>query len=226
MKINKRKLILSVIVLALGMAVYGVQRFLDDREGKSIQIVEETSESTEQVTSLSDRTPIVTEESGTTSASIEATFPVYVCGGIRNPGVYEIHAGMYLYELIELAGGLCDNAAIENIDMVYWIDQAQSIYIPIRETSESSRSWNDFKEVRTSSWNEEQTGSGPDPGLVNINTCGVSELCTLPGIGEKTAEKIIGYRQEHGKFLKKEDLCQVPGIGSGKYSSIEDLICV
>lgn len=63
-------------------------------------------------------------------------------------------------------------------------------------------------------------------GLVNINTASQSELESLPGIGEKTAEKIIDYREENGDFKTKEDLKNVSGIGDAKYSEIEDLITV
>lgn len=63
-------------------------------------------------------------------------------------------------------------------------------------------------------------------GLVNINTASQSELEGLPGIGEKTAEKIIDYREENGDFKTKEDLKNVSGIGDAKYSEIEDLITV
>ena len=35
-------------------------------------------------------------------------------------------------------------------------------------------------------------------GIVDINTAGIDELMTLPGIGQKTAEKIIVKRKELG----------------------------
>ncbi len=37
-------------------------------------------------------------------------------------------------------------------------------------------------------------------GKVNINTAGIEELKSLPGIGEKTAEKIINKRNEYRKL--------------------------
>ena len=51
-------------------------------------------------------------------------------------------------------------------------------------------------------------------GKVDINTAGIEELKSLPGIGEKTAEKIINKRNELGSFNSVEDLMLVPGIGS------------
>ena len=54
----------------------------------------------------------------------------------------------------------------------------------------------------------------------------MDELDTLPGIGEATAQKIIDYRKEKGKFSKIEDLKEVSGIGESKYEKIKDKICV
>ena len=51
-------------------------------------------------------------------------------------------------------------------------------------------------------------------GKVDINTAGIEELKSLPGIGEKTAKKIINKRNELGSFNSVEDLMLVPGIGS------------
>ena len=61
-------------------------------------------------------------------------------------------------------------------------------------------------------------------GLVNINTASLDELTSLPGIGEKLAERIILYRNKHGSFQSEDELLNVEGIGSGKLLDILDLI--
>jgi len=61
---------------------------------------------------------------------------------------------------------------------------------------------------------------------VNLNIAGKSELMKLPGIGEKTAEKIIDYRKQNGKFKRIEDLMEVKGIKIKKFEKIRELIVV
>jgi competence protein ComEA len=61
---------------------------------------------------------------------------------------------------------------------------------------------------------------------VNINTASLDELTSLPGIGPKTAEKIVAWRQENGKFQKPEDLMAVKGIGEKKFARLKNLITV
>ena len=57
-------------------------------------------------------------------------------------------------------------------------------------------------------------------GKININSAGIDELISLPGIGEKTAEKIINKRIELGEFNTLEDIMLVPGIGSKTYEKL------
>lgn len=62
--------------------------------------------------------------------------------------------------------------------------------------------------------------------IVNINTAGLEELMTLPGIGQVRAEAIIAYRQQEGNFEKIEDIMNVKGIKTGVFSKINNRICV
>jgi competence ComEA-like helix-hairpin-helix protein len=63
-------------------------------------------------------------------------------------------------------------------------------------------------------------------GRVNINTADAELLCTLPGIGPKTAERIIEYRQTRGGFSSIEEINNVRGIGPKRYDDIKALITV
>lgn len=61
---------------------------------------------------------------------------------------------------------------------------------------------------------------------VELNTATATELRTLPGVGERTAERIIEYREEHGGFEKIEDLMNVRGIGEKTFLRLRPLIRV
>ncbi|MDH3284372.1 MAG: helix-hairpin-helix domain-containing protein [Acidobacteriota bacterium] len=49
--------------------------------------------------------------------------------------------------------------------------------------------------------------------VVDINSAGVGELETLPGIGPALAKRIVQFRDEHGAFKSVEELLVVKGIG-------------
>lgn len=62
-------------------------------------------------------------------------------------------------------------------------------------------------------------------GLVNINTADAKELMTLDGIGQKRADDIIAYRQQHGGFAEISDIMKVSGIKASSFEKIRDKIC-
>ena len=63
-------------------------------------------------------------------------------------------------------------------------------------------------------------------GKININTATRNELMDLTGVGEVIAGRIIDYRNQHGPFLRIEDIMNVSGIGERRYEAIQDKITV
>jgi competence ComEA-like helix-hairpin-helix protein len=59
---------------------------------------------------------------------------------------------------------------------------------------------------------------------IDINTAGIKELQSLPGIGPVLASRICAYRQTHGAFESIEELAAVEGIGAAKLDSLRPLI--
>jgi len=62
--------------------------------------------------------------------------------------------------------------------------------------------------------------------VVNLNTATRQELETLPGIGTKTAERIIDYRTKKGPFKKIEELMNVQGIGEKSFLKLRAQLTV
>ena len=61
---------------------------------------------------------------------------------------------------------------------------------------------------------------------LDINRAGVSELASLPGIGEAKAEAIVAHRNASGPFQRVEDLLSVRGIGEKVLGRIRNLVSV
>lgn len=61
---------------------------------------------------------------------------------------------------------------------------------------------------------------------INLNTAGKDLLILLPGVGDSTAEKIISYRTEHGRFNSIEEIMKVKGIGKKKFEKMQAYIYV
>ncbi len=68
--------------------------------------------------------------------------------------------------------------------------------------------------------------SSLEEGSINLNTAGLNDLVKLPGIGEKTAEKIIQLRNERGGFKRIQELMDVKGIGEVKFNKIKKFLYI
>jgi competence protein ComEA len=61
---------------------------------------------------------------------------------------------------------------------------------------------------------------------VNLNSATAAQIASLPGIGLKTAELIVQYRQKNGPFKKIEEIMNVRGIGEKSFLRIKDRLTV
>ena len=141
--------------------------------------------------------------------------PVYLVGAVENPGIYLVEPGIYLYELVEMADGMTEDAAAEHINLVMQIMTNQKIFLPTREEAQRNPAL-----LPVSGDPDTQTAMP----LININTASQSELEKLPGVGPVTARAIIDHREKHGRFKRPEDIMQVPGIKESRYQALQDYI--
>ena len=186
----KKAIILLYLVLII--LIYGCS----DRRSTSV----EEFVSTENVSNS-----ITKEES-----EHESIIYVYVCGCVKNPGVYKLSEGARVCEALELAGGILDEATVDNLNLAALLSDGEKIYVySVNEIS--------TMDVVTDAVND---------GKVNINTATSEELMTLPGIGEAKALAIINYREEVGHFEVIEDIMNISGIKESVFNKIKNDICV
>lgn len=62
--------------------------------------------------------------------------------------------------------------------------------------------------------------------VVNLNSATKEDLQTLTGVGERKAEAILQYRQQHGSFKVIEDLKQVDGFGEKTFLKLKPYLAV
>ncbi len=153
----------------------------------------------------------------------KSTIKVYVTGEVNNPGVIELEEGARIQDAIEAAGGIKPEANLEDVNLAYEVEDGEKIYIP----NQSEESTEMAEGAGTATATESLTGSSSNSkGKININKATASELTAIPGVGESTAQKIVAYREENGKFKAIEDIKNVSGIGDSKFNNIKDYIAV
>lgn len=70
------------------------------------------------------------------------------------------------------------------------------------------------------------SGPADAQGVVDVNSATVVQLETLPGVGPRTAERIVAYRRDQGGFKKIEELMNVRGIGERSFLKLRPLVTV
>ena len=220
----KKVLLFSILTVLFfvctGCGKKETELFLEESPSQTEEEQESLNESTEQnKTEIAGTEQIAVQEK--TDVSAESCF-VHICGAVNCPGVYELPEGSRIFEAVELAGGLTEDACAEYQNQAQKITDGMKIYIPTAEQVESGEAEEYFRKEETEVF---ATTSKTDS-KVNINTADKELLMTLPGIGESRAESIISYRDTSGSFSKIEDIMQVSGIKQGAYEKLKDKISI
>lgn len=154
----------------------------------------------------------------TEASQTEEMLVIHICGAVAEPGIYLLESGSRIYQAVEAAGGLLEEAGEEYLNLADLLSDGQKIYIPtVQEAEEENRSKDAKGEPLTDLVDERK---------ININTASAELLCTLPGVGSSKAEKIIAYREAYGAFKATEDIMNVEGIKDGVFRKIKDMIIV
>ncbi len=143
----------------------------------------------------------------------EACIYVYICGAVKEPGVFQLPEESRVYEAVEKAGGFTKKAKQDAVNLAEILTDGQMVVIP------------EVTDLSSSSEATSTSGISPE-GKVNINKATLEELMTLTGIGESKAKLIIDYRTANGSFQSPDDLMKIDGIKEATYNKIKDRIIV
>lgn len=142
----------------------------------------------------------------------EENITIHITGEVQYPGVVVLKNNARIVDAIEAAGGETEDADLNRLNLAHILNDGDKVYVPNINEENTEINVVDLE-------NEKQT-------TININNATIEELIELPGIGEATANKIIEYRKQNGKFESIEELKNVPGIGNSKFETLKEMIRV
>jgi competence protein ComEA len=134
---------------------------------------------------------------------------------VRNPGVVRLPEGSRVQDAVQAAGGAEAGVDLTGLNLARFVGDGEQVLVGIPAPAEGAPS-----------------GAGGQPagastgGLVNLNTATLDQLDTLPGIGPTLAERILQWREQHGRFSSVDELQEVSGIGPMKFEQLVDLATV
>ena len=143
--------------------------------------------------------------------------------------VYEIrgdviHAGFYCFAqeqrasvLLQAAGGLQDNKQLSALKSDFPVIKNGKKLI--------------FKTgaAQDAFWESSEMGAAARLNFflpVDINTASADELMLIPGVGAKTAEAVVEYRETHKRIKSLDELGSLPGMGDKKMQALLPYISI
>lgn len=174
-------------------------------------------------------------------------FYVEIKGAVNSPGVFKVTSDNIINDVINMAGGLKNNAYTKNINLSKNVSKEMVVYVytnyeySLLNTEEETTECNCPKQdisvctdkgtsIITSDENKPEevpnSKSETENDKVNINTSTKEVLTSLSGIGDAKAQNIIDYRNENGLFKSIEDLKNVTGISEKLFEQIKEFITI
>lgn len=170
-------------------------------------------------------TPFATTTTTQPTSTVPDVVIVDVSGAVASPGLVRVAPSARVDGAIEAAGGAAPGADLNRVNRAALLVDGERIYVPrIGEKSvpESVNGGDGSAAPGASTGAPSSQSTGP----VNLNTATEEQLDTLPGVGPSTAQAIIDYRSEHGRFTRVEDLLEVRGIGDAKFATLRSRVTV
>lgn len=142
------------------------------------------------------------------STAAPASIVVSVVGRVARPGLVTLSEGARVADALRETGGLLPGVDPGPLNFARRLADGEQIYVGVPTPAGA-----------------EPAGASPGaPDKVDLNTASLSTLDTLPGVGPVTAQRIVDWRTEHGRFTSVDQLRDIDGIGPSKYAKLKDQV--
>ena len=251
MKIIKKNLkwITMIIVMLLITGGLLIKYKLVNKEFNEVSVEELNLDSENNLEKKEEKLTEIEEAKDELELNTKEVKKVYVDikGAVKNPGVYEVEDDKKVIDVLELAGGLAENANTSMINLAKKVFNEMVVIIYTNEEIKNTNqpdtvikvvekecvcpeikndaclNTNDTEKNNNENDNEDIAANN---NKVNINKATLEQLLTISGIGESKAKSIIEYRTQNGEFKQLEDIMNVSGIGESLYEKIKNNITI
>ncbi|MEJ2861512.1 helix-hairpin-helix domain-containing protein [Actinomycetospora flava] len=155
---------------------------------------------------------------------------VSVSGKVARPGLVRLPPGSRVGEAIDAAGGASPEADLTGLNLAARLTDGEQVVVgvPAAVTPPAgSAGAAGAAPAGGGGGGGGGAGGGPAPGgPVNLNTATLEQLDQLPGVGPVTAQRILEWRTQNGRFGAVEQLQEVNGIGDARFATLRDLVTV
>lgn len=135
---------------------------------------------------------------------------VSVVGRVTRPGLVTLGEGARVADALQASGGPVPGADLRALNLARRLADGEQIYVGVPPPPGS----------------DPVAGAAApgEPDKVDLNTATLTDLDTLPGVGPVTAQSIVDWRAEHGRFDSVDQLREIDGIGPSRFDKLRDLV--
>lgn len=137
---------------------------------------------------------------------------VSVVGLVAKPGLVTLPDGARIADALRASGGPVAGTDLSALNLARRLTDGEQIYVGVPAPP-----------------GQDPAGPAGDrdaSSTVDLNTAELDALDTLPGVGPVTAQRILDWRTEHGRFTTVDQLREIDGIGPTRFEKLKDLVVV
>lgn len=140
----------------------------------------------------------------------ETSIVVSVVGRVARPGLVTLSQGARVADALRVSGGPVAGADLGALNLARKLADGEQIYVGVPPPPGA----------------EPVSGATApgEPAKIDLNSATLTDLDTLPGVGPVTAQSIVDWRTEHGRFDSVDQLREIDGIGPSRFAKLQDLV--
>jgi competence protein ComEA len=140
---------------------------------------------------------------------------VSVVGRVAKPGLVTLPQGARVADALEATGGPVPGVRLGGLNLARRLGDGEQIYVGVPTPANA--------EPAPGASAGRSAPGGPG-GQVDLNSASLASLDTLPGVGPVTAQRILDWRTQHGRFATVDQLQEVDGIGPSRFAKLKELV--
>ncbi|HEY0636990.1 MAG TPA: ComEA family DNA-binding protein [Pseudonocardiaceae bacterium] len=167
----------------------------------------------------------VAEPTPALAAAVEETAPgtelvVSIAGAVVRPGLVRLAEGARVADAVSAAGGPTPGTDLTGVNLARRLTDGEHVVIGPATPAAAPGGGQGGTPGGA-------PGSGSGSGArLDLNTATLADLDTLPGVGPVTAQRILDWRAEHGRFASIDQLREIEGIGETRFARLAELVLV
>jgi competence protein ComEA len=153
-------------------------------------------------------------------AAPPALLVVSVSGKVRRPGLVEVPDGARVADVLDAAGGAMPGTDLSGLNLARRVADGEQVAVGVPPAPDAAP-------IPGPGASPAAGGVPGAPAVkVDLNAATVEQLDALPGVGPVTAQRILEWRTQHGRFTRVEQLREIEGIGERRFAQLRELVVV